>query len=159
MANLNKIMLIGRLGKDPECRQFANGGKVASFSICVNDRKKNSSTGQWEDDPVWFECSAFNSTGDHGQKLADLAEQYLRKGHQVYVEGKMILERWEDKNGGGKREKFKVRVFHMQFLEPKPKDGQEQQQQRRSEPTRDTNQDNDPPPPQRERGGEEEIPF
>ena len=85
MANLNKVMLIGRLTRDPEIRVFANGGKVASFGFAVNNRKKNPTTGQWEDEPVWLDCEAFNR-GETG-KTADLVEQYLRKGHQAYIEG------------------------------------------------------------------------
>src|SRR5438105_9380466 len=85
MANLNKVMLIGRLTKDPEVRTFANGGKVAQIRFAVNNRKKNASTGAWEDAPCYLDVKAFNR--DTGRKLADLVEQYLRKGTQVYFEG------------------------------------------------------------------------
>ena len=78
MANLNKVMLIGRLTRDPEMRTFANGGKVAKFGFAVNNRKKNQQTGQWEDEPVFLDVEAFNR--ETGRKLADLVEQYLRKG-------------------------------------------------------------------------------
>lgn len=115
MANLNRVMLIGRLGRDPETRTFANGGKVANFSICVNNRKKDQS-GQWVDDPCWIDCSAFNR-GDYG-KTADLVEQYLRKGSQAYIEGKLTLDQWTDKDGQ-KRTKLKVVVDGVQFLDPK----------------------------------------
>src|SRR5690349_1215434 len=60
MANLNKVMLIGRLTRDPEMRSFSNGGKVAKFGFAVNNRKKNSATGQWENDPVFLDVEAFN---------------------------------------------------------------------------------------------------
>ena len=53
MANLNKVMLIGRLTRDPEVRMFSNGGKVAKFGFAVNNRRKNQQTGQWEDEPVF----------------------------------------------------------------------------------------------------------
>ena len=69
MANLNKVMLIGRLTRDPEVRTFSNGGKVAKFGFAVNNRKKNQQTGQWEDDPVFLDVEAFNR-GEFG-KLAD----------------------------------------------------------------------------------------
>ena len=81
MANLNKVMLIGRLTRDPEVRTFANGGKVAKFGFAVNNRKKNQPTGQWEDEPVFLDVEAFNR--ENGRKLADLVEQYLKKGDQV----------------------------------------------------------------------------
>src|SRR4051795_9539405 len=80
MANLNKVMLIGRLTRDPEVRTFSNGGKVAKFGFAVNNRRKNQQTGQYEDEPVFLDVDAFN-WGDK-RKLADLVEQYLRKGHQ-----------------------------------------------------------------------------
>src|SRR6266478_4660610 len=77
MANLNKVMLIGRLTRDPEARTFANGGKVTKFGFAVNNSKKNPQTGQWEDVPVFLDCEAFNR-GDNGT-LADRIETTLRK--------------------------------------------------------------------------------
>jgi single-strand DNA-binding protein len=117
MANLNKVMLIGRLTRDPEVRTFANGGKVAAFGFAVNNRKKNPQTDQWEDEPVFLDVKAFNR--EAGRKLADLAEQYLRKGHQAYIEGHLVLEEWQDKNDGSKRQKLKIVVDNFQFLEPR----------------------------------------
>lgn len=121
MASLNKTMLIGRVGRDPEPRSFANGGKVIKFSVCVNNRKKNQQSGQWEDDPCWIDCEAFNAR--EGKKLADLIEQYVHKGSQVYVEGHLSQEKWEDKNGGGQRSKLLLKVFDCQFLDSKSQGG------------------------------------
>jgi single-strand DNA-binding protein len=121
MANLNKVMLIGRLTRDPEVRTFSNGGKVANIGFAVNNRKKNQQTGQWEDEPVFLDLKAFNR--DTGRKLADIIEQHLRKGMQVYFEGRLVLEEWEDKNGGGKRRAVKVIVEDFQFLEPRQDGG------------------------------------
>jgi single-strand DNA-binding protein len=121
MANLNKVMLIGRLTRDPEIRTFANGGKVAAFGFAVNNRKKNQATGEWEDDPCFLDVKAFNR--ETGRKLADLVEQYLHKGNQAYLEGHLVLEQWEDKNGGGKRSKLVVVVEDLQFLEPRQDGG------------------------------------
>jgi single-strand DNA-binding protein len=114
MANLNKVMLIGRLTRDPESRAFANGGKVAKFGFAVNNRRKNSSTGQWEDEPVYLDIEAFNR-GEYG-KQADLVEQYLRKGSQVFIEGHLQLDQWTAADGQ-KRNKLKIVVDNMQFLE------------------------------------------
>jgi len=83
MANVNKVVFIGRLTRDPEVRAFSNGGKVAKFGFAVSNRKKNQQTGQWEDEPMFIDCEVFNR-GDMGKK-ADLAEQYLRKGHLTYL--------------------------------------------------------------------------
>lgn len=120
MANLNKVMLIGRLTRDPEVRVFSNGGKVAKFGFAVNNRKKNSSTGQWEDDPVFIDVEVFNR-GEGGKK-ADLAEQYLSKGKQVYIEGRLKLDTWTAQDGQ-KRQKLGVVCDDFQFLEPKGEGG------------------------------------
>src|SRR5208282_3766040 len=121
MANLNKVMLIGRLTRDPEVRMFANGGKVAKFGFAVNNRKKNQQSGQWEDDPVFLDVEAFNR-GETG-KTADLVEQYLHKGYQAFIEGHLVLDQWADKTTGDKRTKLKIVVDNVQFLEPR-RDGQ-----------------------------------
>ena len=115
MANLNKVMLIGRLTRDPEIKTFVNGGKVANIGFAVNNRRKNKETGQWEDAPVWVDLKAFNR--ETGRKLADLVEQSLRKGQQVYIEGHLVLEEWTGKEDGKKQSKMVVYVDDMQFLE------------------------------------------
>src|SRR5947209_18139236 len=97
MANLNKVMLIGRLTRDPEVRTFSNGGKVAKFGFAVNNRRKNPSTGEMEDEPVFIDVDAFNR-GDYG-KLADLVEQYLKKGRQGVIEGHLKLDQWTSQDG------------------------------------------------------------
>src|SRR5262249_39765060 len=101
MANLNKVMLIGRLTRDPEVRTFANGGKVAAFGFAVNNNRKNQQTGQWESEPVFLDVKAYNR--QTGRQLADTVEQYLKKGHLAYLEGHLVLEQWQDKNDGSKR--------------------------------------------------------
>jgi single-strand DNA-binding protein len=123
MANVNKVMLIGRLTRDPEMRTFSNGGKVAKFGFAVTNRKKNAQTGQWEDVPMFIDCEAFNR-GEFG-KQADLVEQYLAKGRQVYLEGRLELDQWDDKNTGQKRSKHKLVVENLQFLEPRQDGGGE----------------------------------
>jgi single-strand DNA-binding protein len=115
MANLNKVMLIGRLTRDPEVRSFGNGGKVAAFGFAVNNKKKNAQTGQWEDEPVFLDIEAFNR--ESGRKLADLVEQYFRKGAQFYLEGHLRLDQWQDKNDGSKRSKLKIVLDDFQFFE------------------------------------------
>lgn len=114
MANLNKVMLIGRLTRDPEVRAFSNGGKVAKFGFAVNNRRKNTASGEWEDDPVFLDVDAFNR-GERGT-LADRVEQYLRKGQQVFIEGHLKLEQWTSKEGE-KRSKISVVVDNFEFLE------------------------------------------
>lgn len=122
MANLNKVMLIGRLTRDPEVRSFSNGGKVAKFGFAVNNRRKNSQTGQWEDDPVWLDCEVFNR-GEFG-KLADLAEKFFTKGLQVFIEGHLQLDQWTDKDNQ-KRQKLKIVVDNFQMLDRRQDGGAE----------------------------------
>jgi single-strand DNA-binding protein len=120
MANLNKVMLIGRLTRDPEMRTFSNGGKVASFGFAVNNRKKNQTTGEWESEPVFVDVKAFNR--QTGRQLADVVEQYLHKGNQAYIEGHLVLEQWTSQDGQ-KQSKLRVVLDELQFLEPRS-DGQ-----------------------------------
>jgi single-strand DNA-binding protein len=116
MANLNKVMLIGRLTRDPEERTFSNGGKVAYFGFAVNNRKKNPTTGEWEDDPVFVDVKAFNR--EKGRQLADLVMQSLRKGHQAFLEGHLTFEQWTNQEGQ-KQSKLKVILDDLQYLEPR----------------------------------------
>ncbi len=171
MANLNKVLLIGRLTRDPEMVSFQNGGRVAKFGFAVNNRRKNQSTGQWEDEPVFLDVEAYNR--ESGRKLADLVEQYLKKGHQVYLECSMKLDTWNDKTSGEKRQKLKFVLNDLQFLEPRA-DGANAEggprMSRSSAPTRSAPargnghgfEDEEPepmePPPARG-GAEEDIPF
>jgi len=112
MANLNKVMLIGRLTRDPEIRTFSNGGKVAKFGFAVNNRTKKG--GEWVDEPVFLDCQAFNR-GDYG-KLADRVEQMMTKGKQCYLEGHIILEQWTSQ-AGEKRQALKIVVDSLQMLD------------------------------------------
>jgi len=166
MANLNKVMLIGRLTRDPEVRTFANGGKVANFGFAVNNRKKNQQTGQWEDEPVFLDIKAFNR--ETGRKLADLVEQYMRKGQQFYLEGHLHLDQWTSQDGQ-KQSKLRVILEDFQFFEPRA-DGSGTRPPRASTgaPGRSMNAPSEEhfeepgsePEPAPARGGtEEEIPF
>jgi single-strand DNA-binding protein len=120
MANLNKVMLIGRLTRDPEVRTFANGGKVAKLGFAVNNKRKNSATGDWEDDPVFIDVDVFNR-GELG-KLADRVEQTLRKGQQIFIEGRLKLDQWTSQDGQ-KRTKLMVVMDNFQYLEPRTDGG------------------------------------
>jgi single-strand DNA-binding protein len=121
VANLNKVMLIGRLTRDVEMRTFTNGGKVAKFGFAVTGtRKKNQQTGKWEDEPCFLEVEVFNR-GEFGRG-ADLAEQYLAKGKQVFIEGHLRMDSWTAQDGQ-KRNKIIVIAENFQFLEPRDGSG------------------------------------
>jgi single-strand DNA-binding protein len=117
MANLNKVMLIGRLTRDPEVRTFSTGGKVANFGFAVNNKRKNDQTGQWEDVPVFIDVKAFNRR-EGARQLADLVERHFRKGQQFYLEGHLVLDQWDTKEGQ-KASKLRVVLDDFQFFEPR----------------------------------------
>ena len=125
MASLNKVMLIGRLTDNPEPpRTMPNSGAtVVKFRFVVGRSKKNQQTGQWENDPnpLYMDCEVWTQR-DSRRNLCDVVSNFLKKGSQVYVEGRLQLETWDDKNGGGKRSKIKMVVESLELLD-KASDG------------------------------------
>ncbi len=93
--SLNKVMLMGNLGNDPEVRSTAGGGKVASFSLATS-RAWTDQSGTKQEKTEWHKCIAWNQGT---QKLADVVEQYCKKGKPVYVEGSIEYRQWQDKEG------------------------------------------------------------
>lgn len=118
MATLNKVMLIGRLTKPPEApRVLPNSGStVVKFRFAVGRSKKNDAGG-WDKDPnqLYVDCEVF-SRADSKRNLADLVTKYAKQGDMMYLEGRLVFEEWEDKNGGGKRSKHKLVVDSLEFL-------------------------------------------
>jgi single-strand DNA-binding protein len=116
MANLNKVILIGRIVADPEAKDivtFSNGGKMTRLRFVVNNRKFDAAKQDWVDDPVWLDLKFFNR-GENG-KLADRAAA-LRKPQQICLEGHLVLEKWTDKDGQ-ERNKILVYVDSFQLLD------------------------------------------
>src|SRR5438874_7942148 len=93
--SVNKVILIGNLGKDPEVKYTPNGMAVAKFSIATNERFKDKE-GQWQDRTEWHNIVAW-------QRLAEIAGEYLKKGRSVYVEGRLQTRSWDDKETGQKK--------------------------------------------------------
>ncbi|VTT97279.1 single-stranded dna-binding protein : Single-stranded DNA-binding protein OS=Phycisphaera mikurensis (strain NBRC 102666 / KCTC 22515 / FYK2301M01) GN=ssb PE=4 SV=1: SSB [Gemmataceae bacterium] len=127
MATLNKVMLIGRLTDNPEPpRSLPSGGTVVKFRFAVGRSKKNPATGQWENDPnpLYIDCEAF-ARPDTKRDLVSLIANYAKKGDSLYLEGRLQLDQWEDKNGGGKRSKHKVVVDGIEFIGGKSEGGGE----------------------------------
>ena len=91
MASLNKVMLIGNLGKDPEVRFTASGQAVAGFSLATSEKFKGK-TGEWEERTEWHNITLWG-------KLAEIAGEYLSKGKTVYIEGRLQTRKWQDKSG------------------------------------------------------------
>jgi len=92
-GSVNKVILIGNLGKDPESRSFQNGGKVVSFSVATSESWKDKNSGDRKDRTEWHNVSIFS------EGLARVAEQYLKKGSKVYLEGQLETRKWQDKEG------------------------------------------------------------
>jgi len=108
MASLNKCMIIGNLGKDPEMRYTASGSPVTSFSVAVS-RKYKSSDGELQEETEWFSVSCWN-------KLAETANQYLSKGKPVYLEGRLRTRSWDDQQTGEKKYRTELIAYEMQML-------------------------------------------
>jgi single-strand DNA-binding protein len=92
-GSVNKVILVGNLGKDPESRSFQNGGKVVSFSVATSENWKDRTSGERKEKTEWHNVSIFS------EGLARVAEQYLRKGSKVYLEGQLETRKWQDQSG------------------------------------------------------------
>ncbi len=114
MASLNKVMLIGNLGRDPEIRYTQSGSAVANFSIATTDRWTDKN-GQLQERTEWHNIVLFD-------RLADLAQSYLKKGSQVFIEGKLQTRNWDDQQGV-KHYRTEVVGNIMQFLDRRPTQG------------------------------------
>ena len=92
-GSLNKVMLIGNLGRDPEVRTFQNGGKVCNLRIATSETWKDRNTGERREKTEWHSVAIFS------EGLVRVCEQYLRKGSKVYVEGQLQTRKWQDQSG------------------------------------------------------------
>ena len=108
MASVNKVIIVGNLGRDPEMRTFPSGDRVANVTIATTDRWKDKTSGEMKEATEWHRI-VFNG------RLAEIAGEYLRKGSQVYVEGSLRTRKWTDKDG---IEKYttEIRADQMQML-------------------------------------------
>lgn len=96
MSSVNKVILIGNLGRDPEIRTFTNGGKVCNLCIATSERWKDKASGERKERTEWHSVAIMN------EPLVRIAEQYLRKGSKVYIEGKLETRKWQDQSGQDK---------------------------------------------------------
>jgi len=126
MASLNKVLLIGNLGKDPEVRYMPNGDAVANCSIATTEIYKDKN-GDKQDKTEWHNITMY-------RKLAEIAGQYLKKGSQVYLEGKIQTRKWQDKEGAD-RYTTEIICDEMKMLGGRT-EGQQQTQQQAPAPRR-----------------------
>ena len=117
MSSLNKVMLIGRLGKDPEMRYTQSGQSIANFTLATSDYWKDSN-GVSQQKTEWHNLVAWGRT-------AELVQNYLHKGSLVYIEGSLQTSSWDDQSTGQKRFKTEINARTIQFLERKSDSGQQ----------------------------------
>lgn len=106
--SVNKVILLGNVGKDPEIRATTGGTMVASFSLATTDRAKDQS-GNWTDRTEWHNLVAF-------QRTAEIIRDYVKKGSKLYVEGKLQTRSWDDKNTGEKKYRTEILVNDISLL-------------------------------------------
>jgi single-strand DNA-binding protein len=108
--SINKVILVGNLGKDPEMRYMPNGNAVANFSIATTESWKNKQTGEYENQTEWHNLTVYG-------KFGEMCGQYLKKGAKVYVEGKLKTRKWQDKASGQDRYATDVIVSELQMMD------------------------------------------
>jgi single-strand DNA-binding protein len=115
--SVNKIILLGNVGKDPEFRATAGGTTVANFSLATTDRTKDQ-TGNWTDRTEWHNLVAF-------QRTAEIVRDYVKKGSKLYIEGKIQTRSWDDKTSGEKKYRTEILINELVLLSGKGEGGSE----------------------------------
>jgi single-strand DNA-binding protein len=105
-GSVNKVILVGNLGRDPEVRSFPNGGKVCNLRIATSETWRDKASGERKERTEWHSVAIFN------ENLARIAEQYLKKGSKVYIEGQLETRKWQDQSGA---ERYTTEVVLRQF--------------------------------------------
>ena len=118
MPNLNKVMLMGNLTRDPELRHTPSGTPVADFGLAINRRYKDGH-GELQEEATFVDITAWG-------RQAEVLQEYVRKGDPLFVEGRLRLDEWEAKDGSGKRRMLKVVCQSFEFLARREGDGQGQ---------------------------------
>ena len=122
MAGVNKVIIVGNLGNDPETRYFPDGGAVTNASIATSETWKDKQSGERKEKTEWHRVS-FRDRGNY--KLGEIAGQYLKKGAKVYIEGKLQTRKWQDKEGND-RWTTEIIASEMQMLDKRDDQGEGQ---------------------------------
>jgi single-strand DNA-binding protein len=117
MAGVNKVIIVGNLGKDPEVRFMPNGGAVANLAVATSETWKDKQTGEQKEKTEWHNIVMY-------QRLAEIAGEYLKKGSKVYLEGSLQTSKWTDKQTGQDRYKTEIKANELQMLDSKGMQGQ-----------------------------------
>jgi single-strand DNA-binding protein len=117
MASVNKVILVGRLGKDPEVRYLPDGGAVCNITLATSETWKDKTSGEKQEKTEWHRVTFY-------RKLAEIAGEYLKKGREIYVEGRLETRKWTDKEG---RDRYTTEIIanEMQMLGSRPSGGSE----------------------------------
>ena len=126
MRGVNKVILVGVLGKDPETKTFANGGSLTQFSIATSETWTDKNTGERKEQTEWHNIVLQN-------RLSEIAQQYLRKGSKVYIEGSLNTRKWTDQNGQ-ERYTTQIKGQQMQMLDSANGNNQQQSQPQQAQP-------------------------
>jgi len=110
MRGVNKVILVGNLGKDPEVRYLPSGGAVANITVATSEAWKDKNTGQQQEQTEWHRVVFYG-------KLAEIAGEYLKKGSKVYVEGSLHTRKWQDKQTGQDKYSTEIKANTMQMLD------------------------------------------
>jgi len=114
--SINRVLITGNLTREPDLRQTSSGMPVLGIGVAVNDRRKNASTGEWEDYPNFIDCTMFGTR-------AEAISRFLSKGSKVAIEGKLRWSQWENKEDGKKRSKVEVIIDEIEFLSARDNSG------------------------------------
>lgn len=120
MASVNKVILVGNLGRDPETRFSPDGAAICNVSIATTDAWKDKATGERKESTEWHRVVFYN-------RLAEIAGEYLKKGRSVYVEGRLKTRKWQDKDTGADRYSTDIVADQMQMLGGREDDGGQRQ--------------------------------
>lgn len=120
--SINKVFLSGNITNDPSMRSTPAGMQILEFGLAVNERRKNSQTGQWDEVPNYFDARVFGNR-------AEALSRFLTKGTKVSIEGHLRWSSWQDKNTGQKRSKIEVIVDELELMSARQQQGQPQGQQ------------------------------
>ena len=124
---INKVILIGSLGNDPDMKATQSGGSIATISVATDESYKDKNTGQMVPKTEWHRVVAF-------QRLAEIMGEYLKKGSKVYIEGKLQTRKWQDQSGAD-RYTTEIVANEMQMLDSKPSESPQQGYQNQPNPT------------------------
>jgi len=151
-GSVNRVILIGNLGRDPEVKTFSNGGKVCNLRIATSETWKDRTSGERKERTEWHAVTIY------AELLANLAERYLKKGSKVYIEGQLETRKWQDQAGADRYStEIALRPFksELTFLDAPSSGGEQRQDRGGYEPERKPQS----PPGDDRSGFDDEIPF